>query len=229
MRDSFILYTQINEVLKELKDEEKGQLFQAIMDYETTGEIPDDLSPIVKVAFIPIRQDLDANNKKYDDIKQARSEAGKKAAEARAQQTSTNVNKAQQTSTNVNNDQHNVNVNVNDNDYIKEKPTKVGKEKSDPVADSALSDPLKDKLRDWLRYKLERREPYKPMGLKSLITLTKKYEQQYGTVAVIDVINSSMGAGYKGIVWDSLNNPRGSPNRQQGDKLSQKLEEMKKW
>lgn len=82
MRDSFILYTEIREVIEHLSLEQKGILFQAILDYES------DLEPVIddavaKIAFIPIKQNLDRNNEKWEQKKVARREAGKKGAEKR--------------------------------------------------------------------------------------------------------------------------------------------------
>lgn len=57
-------------------------------------------------------------------------------------------------------------------------------------------------LTDWLTYKQERREQYRPMGLKSLITRTRKALETYGEAAVVDTIERSMSAGYQGIAWD---------------------------
>lgn len=74
----------------------------------------------------------------------------------------------------------------------------------DIVSASSLSGPVKEKLTEWIRYKKERRESYKETGLKSLITQAQKYEQKYGSSAVIDIIGISMASGYRGIVWDRL-------------------------
>lgn len=82
MRESFILYTKINEVVKQLNDEEKGRLFQAILDYEETGEMPE-LEKLLHLVFIPIKQDLDKNNEKWEKQSKARSEAGKKGMASR--------------------------------------------------------------------------------------------------------------------------------------------------
>lgn len=81
-KGSFVLYTKINEVVRELSDEQKGRLFQAILDYEETGEVPE-LDHFTKLAFIPIRQDLDINNEKWEKEKKARSEAGKRGMASR--------------------------------------------------------------------------------------------------------------------------------------------------
>ena len=109
-RDSFILYTEINDVVKELEDDQKGKLFQAILDYESTGEVPE-MDTLIKCVFIPIKRDLDENNEKWDQVKKARSEAGKKGMESRYNKTNkaitkpntviTNDNKAKQDVTNV--------------------------------------------------------------------------------------------------------------------------------
>lgn len=81
-RDSFVLYTKINEVVKELNNEQKGILFQAILDYEEVGEVPE-LDQLLKLVFIPIKQDLDKNNEKWESQSKSRSEAGKKGMASR--------------------------------------------------------------------------------------------------------------------------------------------------
>lgn len=108
MRDSFVLYTKIREMVVKLTDEQKGILFQAILDFETDNEVSID-DPVIDMAFIPIRQDLEANNEKWENIRNARSEAGKRSGEVRKQketnQTSVNfvqtkMNKKEQIGTN---------------------------------------------------------------------------------------------------------------------------------
>lgn len=75
---SFILYTDIAEVLRILTDEQKGRLFQSIVDYAETSEVPaiDDIA--VKIAFTNIKANIDRNAEKWEHIRQIRSEAGKK-------------------------------------------------------------------------------------------------------------------------------------------------------
>ena len=81
-KESFVLYTKINEVVRELSDEQKGRLFQAILDYEETGE-PPELDQLLRLVFIPIKQDLDRNSEKWEAQTKARSEAGKKGMASR--------------------------------------------------------------------------------------------------------------------------------------------------
>ena len=79
-----------------------------------------------------------------------------------------------------------------------------------PMSDTLLSglDTLSPGLRgaveDWLRYKAERREPYKPQGLKSLITEVKNNAERYGDAAIIELIRQCMGNNWRGIIFDRL-------------------------
>ena len=140
-KDSFILYTEQQEVFDNLSDEEAGQLIKAIFNYVETGEASN-LNKTLNLAFIPIRQNIDRNSEKWEETKNKRSEAGKKSAEIRKQQKSTNStsvnfvkskstnstsvdfvkNKSTNSTVNVND---NVNVNVNKKENIKEKEPKI--------------------------------------------------------------------------------------------------------
>ena len=70
--------------------------------------------------------------------------------------------------------------------------------------DKQLSEPLKDKLREWMQYKKERKEGYKETGLKSFLTQMEKHEQRYGSSALIDCIDLCMASNYKGIITDLI-------------------------
>lgn len=123
-KKSFVLYTEYEENLEELPDEELGQLFRAIFSYVNRGVVPE-LSASTKMAFSFIRKDLDRNQAKYEETCRRRAEAGIKSGEARrakaklAEQDGTkrtNVQFVQQDGTKrTDNENVNENVNVNDN------------------------------------------------------------------------------------------------------------------
>jgi len=117
MKDSFILYNSFYDPIKTLKNEQLGKLFRSIFNYTINGEITQDNDILVAFMFIKNQIDLDA--KKWEDIKQKRSEAGKKH---KGNQYTTKWNKMEQNGTNgsVNeNENENVNVNVNEKDIYK--------------------------------------------------------------------------------------------------------------
>lgn len=81
-KNSFILYTDIDEHLGLLDDSECGALFRAIVAYAKNGSIPDDLTPAAGMAFSFIRAQIDRNTDKWESIRQKRSEAGRAGAAA---------------------------------------------------------------------------------------------------------------------------------------------------
>ena len=78
-KKSFILYTNYNELLEMLTDEQTGRVFKAIFQYQSTGNIPnlDEFSGIEKMFFTVMRQDLDYNNEAWAEKKKEKSEQGK--------------------------------------------------------------------------------------------------------------------------------------------------------
>lgn len=109
LRDSFVLYTEQKEVFKTLSDEDAGILIKGIFDY-ISGQTPE-LNDLLKLVFIPIRQQLDRNAQKYEAIKEKRRIAGAKGAKQKLANQA-NANFAKQS---LANQADNVNVNVNDN------------------------------------------------------------------------------------------------------------------
>lgn len=69
---------------------------------------------------------------------------------------------------------------------------------------SAFGEELAEAVTSWLAYKAEGRKPYKPQGLKALVTEIKNNAARYGEAAVVEVIRQSMANGYQGIVFDRL-------------------------
>lgn len=113
--DSFVVYCAWKEHLEILSDEERGQLFLALIDYISMGTIPR-LSPAAGMAFSFMRQQMDKDKSKYA----ARCRQNKKNIEKRWEQEDTNKYGQLQTDTTVyepiQDDTQNTD-NDHDNDY----------------------------------------------------------------------------------------------------------------
>lgn len=70
--------------------------------------------------------------------------------------------------------------------------------------DYGFGEDLAAAFSDWLAYKRERRQEYKPTGLRSLVTQVQKHAAQYGEAAVVDLIRECMASNWQGIIWDKL-------------------------
>ena len=63
---------------------------------------------------------------------------------------------------------------------------------------------MADSVVSWMRYKKQRNQSYKRLGAKSLITQVKKYADQYGDDAVIQVIENCKANQYQCITFDAI-------------------------
>jgi hypothetical protein len=112
-RKSFIFNIEWQEVLLEYPAEVRLEVYDAIIEYVASGTLSE-LKPMARIAFSFIKKEIDYNEQRYQDVVNKRSEAGKRSAESRNNNkstNSTNVNKCQQASTNATD-------NVNDNDIV---------------------------------------------------------------------------------------------------------------
>lgn len=76
------------------------------------------------------------------------------------------------------------------------------------LPDYILSDLLQAKMGEWVKYKVERKEPYKEQGMKSLLRQVENKAQLFGDDAVCNLIDECMAAGWKGIIFDRLQSQR---------------------
>ena len=75
-KNSFVVYTDIKETLDGLTDDQVATLFRGMVDYQLTGSVPE-FEGVLKFAFIPIRQQMDRDNTKWERTKAARTESGR--------------------------------------------------------------------------------------------------------------------------------------------------------
>lgn len=72
------------------------------------------------------------------------------------------------------------------------------------LPDYILSEDLQAKMAEWITYKMERKEPYKEQGMKSLLRQVENNALKYGDHAVCELIELCMASGWKGIIFDKL-------------------------
>lgn len=190
--NSFNAYHSYLKSIEPLNDSERGRLFTALLEYSSTGIAPE-LRGNERFVFPTMKEQIDRDREKYE----ARCAQNSKNIGIRW---NTNVYDRIRTNTNVSKDK--------DKDKDKDRPLRgnsaQGAQEPPKVSGYGFSPELEAAVTDWLAYKQERREAYKPTGLKSLLTQIKKAAAEYGDAAVIEIIRQSMSANYMGIVFDRL-------------------------
>ncbi len=101
-KKSFVLYADLLKSISHLTNEEKGILFNHLLEY-VNDKNPVLSDRLIITAWIPIELQLKRDLKKFEQVREKRSEAGKISAEKRKQQNQqvlTSVESVEHTSTN---------------------------------------------------------------------------------------------------------------------------------
>ena len=192
--ESFNAYHSYLDAMEPLNDAERGRLFTACLIYSKTGEAPE-LRGNERFVFPGMRAQIDRDIAKYRKKCEKNRANGEKANGTDGGRTVPNGTQEGRTPP-------------------KDKDKDKDKDNTGDICAPARATPaepdipfvgeLRDAVEDWLSYKRERREAYKPTGLKSLMTQITNAAAEYGDTAVAGVIRDSMGSGYKGIMFDRL-------------------------
>lgn len=236
MNESFLFYKSFLDGIDRLSEEEQLKAYRAISHYAVYGEEPKDDGGIGYLIFVMAKPQIDANNKRrasgksggeakrdnqrskqdstatQDDVAllQNNSSTATKSDVALLHEnssTATPENVAQLDNVNVN-ENVNVNDNQNLNENVKGKSKEKTKKEKDALAERSFSEPLKEALSDWLQYKREKGQSYKPTGLKQLLDGVETEVNNRGETAVIEGIRNSMQNNWQGIFY-----PRPQPQR----------------
>lgn len=112
-KDSFVLYADQIHIFEDLTDAEAGRLIKHVFRY-VNDQNPECKDRVVNIAFVPIKQQLKRDLKKWEGSRAKRSEAGKLGASKRWQTMANDgnaINGMAKMAVNVNG-----NVNVNERD-----------------------------------------------------------------------------------------------------------------
>lgn len=227
-REYFCAYHSYLEAVEPLSEAERGRLFTACLEYSRTGAEPE-LRGNERFVFPTIKAQIDRDNGRYAVQVAANADNGRKGGRPKkANKTENNRNnpmgfeeteKSQGEGKGKGKDKENKEppkspLQGDGGDNNPNEPKKSRKETAEQkkselnqifgclTADFTAD--LKTAAKNWIVYKGERNESYKPQGLKSLLTEMDSNRKKHGESAVIGVINRSMGNNWKGIIWDKL-------------------------
>lgn len=110
-KKSFVLYSDLMDIVQDLNDEQAGKLIKLIVDY-VNDRNPSTDDQIIKIAFTPIKNQLKRDLQKWQSIKEKRSEAGKLGGRPKKQTEAKKANGFFEKQTEA---KKAVSVNVNDN------------------------------------------------------------------------------------------------------------------
>lgn len=218
-KNSFKLFTDYAEIFDSLSDEQAGQLIKAIFAHETGQEYR--LDGLLNAVFVPIRQQLDRNRESYNTICEKNRQNIQKRWD---NDTTVSVGIRPYNSVSANDTKNTDTDKDKDTDTDKDtdknnKPQNARAREGDIFAGRSFSPLMQDKLTEWLKYKAERRETYKPVGLRSFLSEMENKLKRYNEADVIALINECMANNWKGIIWDKIKSrasPHNTPSQYEG-------------
>jgi hypothetical protein len=208
-RDGIIIYVQQYEAIKDLSQSDKGLLLDAIFHYHITGEVMQELPPMVLMAFTFIRTSIDSNTRKYEAIVERNRENGKKGGRPRNPKNPSEPKKPtglKKTQVNPKNPSEPKKADTDtDTDTVKDTKTKT------ESIDDLFSNEnilLKPIVSEWIAYKKEIKDPYKTVrGMKAFVKELQKLSNNDPKIAK-EITERSMANNWKGI-YELNNNGNG--------------------
>ena len=91
------------------------------------------------------------------------------------------------------------------------------------IDEKPYSEHLKNGLKDWIEYKVEKGQSYQERGFNALLKRVDNELANATDVAIVECISLSMENSYQGIVWDRLKRG-GATNRRDNDTNSGKTQ-----
>lgn len=194
-RTQFTFYDSFFRAVSRIrKATDRAAAYDAICAYALYGTKPelDKLPDAAAVAFEVAKPNLDASRRKANSGKKGgESKHGGSKPEAKPSKAEANAKQSQAKPKQV---------------KEQEKEQEQDKEQMlnplPPLPDAGPE--LQAAFGDWLKYKAERREGYKPTGLKNLETEVRNNANRYGEAAVAALIRHCMASGWRGIIFDKL-------------------------
>ena len=237
-KNTFLLYKDWKPLIDACTSEQAGDIFKGIYAYVCEGVATEFDNPLLSGFFEMIRQAIDSNDSAWAEKREKARKAiqarwEKKRAEAAEDQQEKPEESEQspdhtgevtekagqdpgQTTDKPRTKADKSGLNRTETDKQKENPATLPPKVSARTIFNAclmaypISKELQATMESWLKYKTERRESYKEQGLRGVMKKAAQSEKEYGTSAVIDIIEASMANNYQGITWDRLKG-RASP------------------
>lgn len=91
-----------------------------------------------------------------------------------------------------------------DNRKIESKKERRNNTPLPPFGEYGFGPMLEGKIQQWIEYKTEKGQRYKPQGLRSLLTQIQKKSSEFGEDTVVELIDECMANNWQGIIWDRL-------------------------
>ena len=197
MINKFTFYKNYYEIIRYLNDKERLIMYDAILDYMFEDKEPE-LKGLLNGIWTNIKMPLDNSKQNIYNGSKGGAPIGNKNASKITQK---------QPKNNPKTTKHTTQKQANNISYFL---FLISNNKYKYIY---INNNIYNKIIEWLEYKQERKEIYKEIGLKSLLSQIENQIDIYGEEEVINLITECMANNYKGIIFDKLKNKKENKNQ----------------
>lgn len=199
-REYVKLWLSYETYFEPLADAEVGRLVRAMMKYKSDGTEPK-FSGNERFTWPSIKRDMDEAERAYQEYRESRAQNGAKGGRPKKPYGfSENQKKHMVFEETIESIENQGKRNKEQGQRTKENiPPSIP-----PQGETGFGPALQKAFEAWIVYKQEKRQGYKPTGLKSLITQIRNNADKYGEQAVADLIERCMASNWQGIIFDIL-------------------------
>ena len=94
------------------------------------------------------------------------------------------------------------------------------------ILNNNYSNKLENILKDWINYKVQKKDSYTEIGFNKLLSQIKNNIDKFGEDKVINLIDECMASNYQGIIFEKLNRPE--RKKSATERLKELLDEEKR-
>jgi len=191
-RKSFVLHKDSLEILPDLTDDQAGKLFKAIYAYQIDDELK--LDQIIKMVFLPFKNQFIRDDEKYTETCERRAVAGSKGGKQKVANASNCKQKVANVADSVSKSKSD-SKNDSDSDSKKEvtKDIVTSVPKFNFKAELLTLGVDKDVLQDWLDVRKKKKAANTKTALKGLLTEVEKSGINIAEAVKISAENSWSG------------------------------------
>lgn len=222
-RTQFTFYESFFKAVSRIKKKaDRADAYDILCSYALYGTEPDldNLPDAVAISFEVIRPNLDAARRKAQGGKNGKPSA--KDSGKKDERPLKDNGKMGERPSKQEKEKEQEKEQVQDKEQVLYSPdTSFGQEpevKPEPSHQETelerLPAVLQPVMKEWLEYKRQRKEKYTPVGLTALISEVLNNANKYGEGAVAQIIRTSMASGYKGIIFDRLQQQAGKGRKE---------------
>lgn len=197
---SFTFYRNYYELTKHLSNEERLQIYDAIFNYMFEDKEPE-FKGLLSGIWINFKMPLDTSKINIENGKKGGAPKGNNNAKKQPK----NNRKTTEGTTEKQANNISTFYFLLSNFFIS----------NFLFLDKDSKDKLSNKVKEWLKYKWERKEYYKETGFRTLLGRLERHTSQYGVDVVTSLIEDCMANNYKGIIWERLEKTKTKTEKKQ--------------